>query len=312
MSEEIKDFGGSDVGGDVYDVSDIADVFMAGEEAAMAQEGDGVGGDNTPEPEKSEGQEVTEPHVDYPMPEGWAQEMWDGMAPEARGAVDKLVKAHAEATSKHTAEMQAVQKQVQATLAKANSDAQNILRFVQAVTEGDFGNMDWEALKASPETYFQVEKAYRERQAAIQQIQQQLAQQSQLVAQNQAKALDESVRAELAMVLPRVKALIGSGFANETYRTELKEYLEKSGVPAQAIGSITKGYELELATKAMLFDKLQSAREAAAAKVASAPAVQSPRGAVAVDGGDKLKQARARLDRNPDDLDAIAGLFEAM
>lgn len=309
MSEEIKDIGSSDAGGDLYDAGEIAEVFMAGEEVAMAQDGGGIGGDDAPAPEKNE---VAEPHIDYPVPEGWAQDMWDGMAPEARGAVDKLVKANADAASKHAAEMQAMQKQVQATLAKANADAQNVLNLVRAVTEGDFGDMDWEALKASPETYFQVEKAYRERQAAIQQIQQQLAQQAQIVAQNQAKALDESVRAELAMVMPKIKALIGSGYANETYRAELKEYLEKSGVPAQAIGSITKGYELELATKAMLFDKLQSAREAAAAKVASAPAVQPPRGAVTVDGGDKLKQARARLDRNPDDLDAIAGLFEAM
>jgi hypothetical protein len=120
------------------------------------------------------------------------------------------------------------------------------------------------------------------------------------------------MRNELAAVLPKVKALMGAGYTGETYRAELAQYLEKSGVPVEAIGSITKGYELELATKAMLWDRQQSVRDAASAKMASAPKVQSPRGGDSMDGGDRLKKAMARLDRNPNDPDAAVEAFYAV
>jgi hypothetical protein len=70
---------------------------------------------------------------------------------------------------------------------------------------------------------------------------------------------------------------------------------------------------LELATKAMLYDKSFEARQAAAAKVAEAPKVQSPNGSGADNGdGARLKAARAHLNKNPNSTEALAALFAAM
>ena len=89
--------------------------------------------------------------------------------------------------------------------------------------------------------------------------------------------------------------------------------LQENGVPREAIGMMSKGYELELATKAMLYDRGLDARRAAAAKVAEAPKVQTPHGAASADGdGARLKAARAALNKNPNSTEALAALFAAM
>ena len=75
---------------------------------------------------------------------------------------------------------------------------------------------------------------------------------------------------------------------------------------------MSRGYELELATKAMLYDNFMEAKAKASAKVAEAPKVQAPRGVKLAGEGDALARARARLDKNPNSGDAIEALFEAM
>ena len=79
------------------------------------------------------------------------------------------------------------------------------------------------------------------------------------------------------------------------------------------ISGIGRGYMLELATKAMLYDKGLGVRQAAAAKVADAPKVQAPNGSGPADGdGARLKAARAHLNKNPNSTEALAALFDAM
>ncbi len=310
MSEEIKETVESGDSGELYDVGDIADVFMAGEEAAMNEE------PAAEEASAEQGEQPAEsvPDVpEYPMPEGWEKAMWDGAAPELRGKVDSMVKAHAEALSAKEKAMQEAAAQHREQVMKANAEMQTSLGIMRRVVEGEFAGINWaELAKSDPALYVDLQAQYQQRMSAIQQMQKNVAAQSAQIAQMQAAEAQKAIESELASTLPRVRALVGADYTGESFRNELVAYLQKSGVPMAAVGAMSKGYELELATKAMLYDKFQSAREAAAAKVASAPAVQVPRGAAPVDGGDKLKQARARLDRNPNDLDAIAGLFEAM
>lgn len=309
MSEEIKDVT-PDSGGELYSVDDIADAFADEVSAELGEEQAA----EAPVEEQAEEQMAEQPAEvpEYPMPEGWEQAMWDGMAPEVRGAVHKLVSGHAERVSAHERAMREAAAQHAAVIEKANADAASLLEFMQEVTMGDFSGIDWKALESDPATYLQLQRAYENRMAAIQSLKEQWGARSRTSAEARAKEYQDSLRAELATAIPKVKALMGAGFTADGFRNELKSYLEKAGVPAAAIGAMSKSYEMELATKAMLFDRFQSAREAAAAKVASAPAVQAPRGAVPADGGDKLKQARANLSRNPDSNDAAASLFEAL
>ena len=263
------------------------------------------------EPEKAA--EEQEPHVEYPMPEGWEQAMWDGATAELRGKVDGMVKAHAEAMAAKEKAMQEAAAQHREQAMRANAELQTSLGIMRRVVEGEFAGIDWAGLaKSDPALYVDLQGQYQQRMAAIQQMQQNVAAQSAQIAQAQAAEAQKAMAAELAASLPRVKALVGAGYDGEKFRTELVGYLEKSGVPAEAIGMMSKGYELELATKAMLYDKSLEARKAATAKVAEAPKVQAPRGAGSVDDGDALAKARARLSRNPDSIDAQVALFEAM
>lgn len=306
MSEELKEVV-SDTGGDVYDVNDAASLF---EDEVNAELG---GEQGEPVAEEPVVAEEVQDAPEYPMPEGWEEAMWQGATPELRGKVDSMVKAHADALAVKEKAMREAEAKHRAEVMKANSEMQNSLNIMRSVVEGEFRNVDWKELaKSDPALYVELQQQYQQRMGAIQQMQKNVAQQSEQVAQAQVAEAQAEMQTELATVLPKVKALMGAGYNGEKYRAELAQYLEKSGVPSVAINSITKGYELELATKAMLWDKQQAAREAAAAKVASAPAVQTPRGGVSDNGGDKLKNARARVERNPNDVDAIAALFEAM
>lgn len=263
------------------------------------------------EPEKAT--EEQEPQVEYPMPEGWEQAMWDGATVELRGKVDGMVKAHAEAMAAKEKAMQEAAAQHREQAMKANAELQTSLGIMRRVVEGEFAGIDWAGLaKSDPALYVDLQTQYQQRMGAIQQMQKNVAAQSAQIAQAQAAEAQKAMEAELAASLPRVKALVGAGYDGEKFRTELVGYLEKSGVPAEAIGMMSKGYELELATKAMLYDKSLEARKAATAKVAEAPKVQAPRGAGSVDDGDALAKARARLSRNPDSIDAQVALFEAM
>lgn len=87
--------------------------------------------------------------------------------------------------------------------------------------------------------------------------------------------------------------------------------MQEQGCPAEVINGLTRGYEVKLIAKAMLYDKLMTQRAAAAKKVAEAPKVQAPRGAAPADNS-RVAKARALLNKHPNDTGALAALFEAM
>lgn len=294
----------------LYSTEDIVARLRESEpEAPAEQVVEDVPAEEAPVPEQPE-QAVSE-HPEYPMPEGWEDAMWQGMAPEVRGKVDAVMKAHAKALGDKALEVQAMQAQHREVMEKANADALNLLNFMHAVTESDYQGIDWNALEtADPAASIQLRKAYEARVAAIRQMKEQWAARHREAEEARTKASNEAMKSELAAVLPRVKALVGAGYSGESFRTELSGYLEKSGVPTEAIGMMSKGYELELATKAMLYDKHLEARKAATAKLAEAPKVQSPRGSSQEDGGDVRGQRLRALRNNPRSVDAIAELLK--
>lgn len=261
------------------------------------------------------GEGGTDPQpVDYPMPEGWDDAMWQGTAPELRGKIDSMVKAHAEALSSREKAMQEAAAKHMQEQVRANAEMQTSLNLIRQIAEGEFANVDWQKVaQENPALYVEAQQLYNQRMSAIQQMQARVqahAQQLQAVRAQQAQA---AVDAELAATLPKVQALMGDGFEKKAFGKELVEYLGKAGVPREHIGAMTRGYELELATKAMLFDRNLEARQAAAAKVAEAPRVQEPHGAGTADGdGARIKAARAHLNKNPNSTEALAALFAAM
>lgn len=300
-----------EAGGDDSELygNDVLDLFTRMEEAEDGEESDG---ETQPE-DGEDGPEGGEPEPDYPMPEGWEDAMWQGAPVELRGKVDAMVKAHAEAISAKEKAMREAEAQHKAQAMKANAEMQTSLQIMRAVVEGEFRGIDWQGLaKTDPAMYVELQSQYQQRMGAIQQMQRSVALQSAQLAQAQAAEAQAEMQNELSAVLPKLKALVGAEYSGDKFRDDLAAYLGRSGVPAEAIGNITKGYELELATKAMLFDNFMEAKAKASAKVAEAPKVQAPRGVKSAGEGDALAKARARLDKNPNSGDAIDALFEAM
>lgn len=253
------------------------------------------------------------PEADYPMPEGWEEAMWQALQPDVRGKVDALIKGHADAVSKHTGELEAMKAQTAQTLAKANAEAEQILSFAREIIEGELRNVDWNALESQPELFIEAQKLFQNRRANLRNLQAQLAANQQAAHQQAVAQARAALASEFATTEPKLKAMMGAEYDRVKFRDGMRDYLKKAGATDAEISGINRGYMLELATKAMLYDKSFEARQAAAAKVAEAPKVQSPNGSAADNGdGARLKAARAHLNKNPNSTEALAALFAAM
>ena len=317
MEENLErgfDAGGESTDSGVYDVDAIADM-LGGEAVGEVDAQDDA--ESMSDSDADDGAEVSseaqpEESPEVPMPEGWEDAMWQGLAPEVRSAVHAREQAHAQAMAQVQAEQQAAkQKQEQFAIA-ANAQLQQALATMKQIVEGEYSGVDWKGLAQSdPATYIKLQQAYASRMDAIQRIQQGVAQQVKQYEAARAQDAQKSMAAEFAQVQPEIKALIGAGFDGKTFAADMAQYMASQGCPAQVINGLSKGYEVKLIAKAMLYDKMMTNRAPAAKKVAEAPKVQAPRGAVPADNS-RAAKARALLNKNPDSTDALAAVFEAM
>lgn len=314
--------GGESSDSGVYDVDDIADMLGgsgedvdegdAQDDAESMSDSDADDGSEVPSDGEATSEAQPEESPEVPMPEGWEDAMWQGLEPEVRSVVHAREQAHAQAMAQVQAEQQASkQKQDQFAIA-ANAQLQQALATMKQIVEGEYSGVDWNGLAQSdPATYIKLQQAYNARMGAIQRIQQGVAQQVKQYEAARAQDAQKSMAAEFAQVQPEIKALIGAGFDGKTFAADMARYMAEQGCPAQVINGLSKGYEVKMIAKAMLYDKLMTQRAAAAKKVAEAPKVQAPRGAVPADNS-RAAKARALLNKNPDSTDALAAVFEAM
>ena len=151
------------------------------------------------------------------------------------------------------------------------------------------------------------------RMEGIQNLHQNVIKAQQHQQQQAAELSARELKSEFDSVFPEVKALYGEGFEPKKYLSEVTEWMRAQGVPEGVFGQISKGYELKAITKAMLYDKTQEARKAAAKKLAESPKVQPPKGRPAGDNesADRVRTARALLHKNPNSTDAIVAMLEA-
>lgn len=324
MEENLEhgfEAGGESTDSGVYDVDSIADMFSGGEDAgevfdSESEEEENVSGAAAENEESAtgegEGDAQTEETPEIPMPEGWEDAMWQGLAPEVRSAVHAREQAHAQAIAQAQAEQQAAKQEQEKFAIAANAQIQQALATMKQIVEGEYSGVDWNSLAQSdPATYIKLQQAYNSRMGAIQRIQQGVAQQVKQYEAARAQEAHKAMAAEFATVQPEIKALIGAGFDGKTFATDMAQYMASQGCPAHVINGLSKGYEVKLIAKAMLYDKMMTNRAAAAKKVAEAPKVQAPRGAVPADNS-RAAKARALLNKNPDSTDALAAVFEAM
>ena len=318
-SVEHSDFDGEKP---LYDPDDIA-AALSGEDAG-GDEGDDVPEDDGDPAEEApaagddageagEGVEGSEEEpAAIPMPEGWEESVWQGLPDAAKQAVQAREQAHAEAMGQKAQEVTAMQAQRDQMAMQANGIVQNALASLQAVVMADYQGINWEQLaQADPATYVKLQRGFQERMGMYQRVQQQLAAATQQYTQRQAAEQQQHMQGEFAAVLPTIKALYGAGYEGKAFAAELAGYMRSQGCPENVVNGLTQGYELTLVTKAMLYDKMQSSRAVAAKKVADAPKVQAPRGAV-VQGNDRAAKARAILNKHPNSTDALAAVLETL
>ena len=325
MSEDFREEGREE---GVYDVDAVAELFEEGAPEEPGMDGNGTeefaadallageesgadGAEEGNEGPAEAGKEPEENLPDIPMPEGWEEAEWSALTARAKNAVNAREQAHAKAVADVRAEQLAERKRQEAFAVEANAQIQQALFAMRRIVEGEYGSVDWNALaQADPATYIKLQQAYQTRMEAIGRVQQGLAQQVRRYEAERAAEARKSMAAEFAQVQPEIRALMGAGFDGKAFAADMAEYMRAQGCPAEAINGLSKGYELKLVAKAMLYDRLQARRAQAAKKVAEAPRVQAPRSGASAEEG-RVRKAREMLGRNPDSTDALAALFEA-
>nr|DAD73977.1 MAG TPA: hypothetical protein [Podoviridae sp. ctc5632] len=250
--------------------------------------------------------------AEVPMPEGFNADTWDKLAPDARSAVHAMAEANAQAI---TQERQTVLNE------RANRDEQinaaaallgQANQLIDELVKAEYAGIDWQALsEQNPSEYIRMAREVQKRTDAVRALGARIQQTAQAVAAKREQEYQQNLSAEYQTVEPKIRALIGDGYDGKKYTAEVYKYMKDAGVPDKAINSLSKGYELELVTKAMLYDKMAKARAAAAKKVAEAPKVQAPSG-VKDDTASVQKQAFARFYKNPNSTDVLAAALAAM
>ena len=302
-------------------VDDIVSALDAGDNAA----GDNTGDENEPKPgeqpddagQNGEGEGQGQPAApaepaEVPMPEGFSADTWGKLAPDARSAVHAMAEAHAQAIAQ---ERQTVLNERADRDNQINAAATLLGRanqLIDAIARAEFTGVDWQKLsQENPAEYIRLAGEYQQRVGTIRRLGADIRQTAQAVMAKRDQEKQQALQAEYQTVEPKIRALIGDGYDNQRFTADVYAYMKGAGVPDSAINGLSKGYELELVTKAMLYDKMGKARAAAAQKVAEAPKVQAPSG-VKDDTASVQKQAFARFYKNPNSTDALAAALAAM
>lgn len=283
----------------------------SGENAPKPGEQPDDAGQNGEEEEQGQQAAPAEP-AEVPMPEGFNADTWEKLAPDARSAVHAMAEAHAQAIAqeRQTVLTERADRDNQINAAAALLGQANQL--IDELAKAEYAGIDWQALsEQNPSEYIRMAREMQKRTDAVRALGARIQQTAQAVAAKRAQEYQQNLSAEYQTVEPKIRALIGDGYDGKKYTAEVYQYMKDAGIPDKAINSLSKGYELELVTKAMLYDRMSKARAAAAQKVADAPKVQAPSG-VRDDTASVQKQAFARFYKNPNSTDALAAALAAM
>jgi hypothetical protein len=280
------------------------DSDTAGDSASAVDQGAVEGGEQNP----AEG-----PADDVPMPEGFSEDAWKGLAPEARNAVHDMAMAQAQALAQERQASVSVRTERDRQINAAGTLLQNANQLLQMITDAEYRGIDWAQLsQTDPASYVQLSRQYAQRREAIQQLGARVTQAAQAIQAQRQAEYRQSLQNELATVEPRLKALMGADFNGPKFAQEAAQYLAGQGVPMEAIGRISKGYEVELIAKAMAYDRSAKAREMAARKVADAPSVEAGGRYSSGEGNASLKRARAILRNNSRSTQALADVLGSL
>ena len=250
---------------------------------------------------------------DVPMPEGFEEKAWSTLPQEARQAVHGMAVAQAQALAQERQAGAAVRGERDRQINAAGALLANANQLLQAVTDAEYAGIDWQTLsQTDPASYVQLSRQYAQRKEAIQQLGERVRRAAQAVQAQRKAEYQQSLQNEMATVEPRLKALLGADFSAPKFAQEAAQYLAGQGVPMDAIGRISKGYEVELIAKAMAYDRMAGTRRMAEQKMADAPKVEAGGRYPGGDENASLKKARAILRKNSRSTQALADVLGSL
>jgi len=239
-----------------------------------------------------------------------AKAAWAKLPPEVKAEVRRVEEVREQFLNIQTQERNRAVEISEAIYKYAQDELTQAIQAGKAALEGEFGGIDWAALRQSnPELAVKLEDLASRRAASLQAV---IDQQNELTKAGELYRLQEQDRylaAQGKLATERVKAIVGKEFVADKWRAEAVEYLTKMGVPAEHISGLAHGYQLEVIAKAMQYDKLMGAAKTADNKLAAAPKVMPPKAAPAGSGDGKGQSQKAALDilkKDPNDNDNIA------
>lgn len=293
---------------ELNDVDAIADAFDT--------TADGGSNEEQPVEETQPTEDVTtSSEQDFPSPEGFDATVWQTVPEQARAIIQQREEAHAKALSQERAKITESLVQTQQWAKNVNDQFTATMATLQQVTDAEFGSIDWNNLaQRDPAQYVQLQQQYINRINAVKQIQDNVAQLAKQYGEKVQAERQYALSVEANQVLPKIKAIMGSGYSEKEYVGQVVQYLKDSGVPENAINAMSHGYEAEIVTKAMLYDRMQKARLSAQQKISEAPTVSTPKGASSAsdDASARLAKAKAYLGKHNNDTEALASVFEVL
>jgi hypothetical protein len=191
---------------------------------------------------------------------------------QLRGHLDNQTRAVAEqqkALAQQAAQQEAqVQARVQQVMDLASA--------AQAELNREFQNVDWQTLRVTdPAEYAASIQDYQARQAHINNIANNAAQQRQQYEAQQQHHQAETLKAE-AQALPTLIPEWKDPVVADKERAEIKDWAINLGIPKEEVDQVSKASYVAVLRKAMMFDRMQSSKAAVEKKVHAAPRLVKP------------------------------------
>ncbi len=261
--------------------------------------------------------ETGEPRPEsIPTPQSWTQ--------DAKEQFAKLPPDLQKFVAKREAEREALLGSHGRELAQARQNEANLVQYAQtqleqaldqarAAIEGEFAGINWlEIKKRDPNAWAQLDAMYQERLQAVSQAVKQHEALAHIAEQKRQQEAARHLHAQMQIALPEVAKIAGDGFEAKKWGESAVSYLKSIGCPDSHINGITDGYQMTLIAKAMQYDAMRTAAEAAKQKIAQAPKMLKPESTgAAFPGQDAKRHAMAALRKNPKDTDAIVAALRA-
>lgn len=286
----------------------------APEEASETGESYREGEEESTEEDAGE-QEIEEAHTDsIDIPASWgleAKEIFASLPPKVQAEIAQRETAREQYVHAKAKEAADTRAQLDHIVSQSKAFLGIGLNAARAAVDADFAGVDWNRLQQDdPVLFMRLQGQRNERYRAVEQTMEAYSRYEQEV-QAQAQTQEYGrLKQEVDTIRPKIQGLMGKDFTPQGYVKDVVEYLSSVGAPQEHLGSINHGYVLEIVTKAMLYDRQEKARASAAKKVAAAPKVQGVKGRSGLVPADNAeKKLRARLEKNPDDMDALTELL---